>query len=203
LRVKARKIKKKLKNSIVLDIAGFGYNGETSCNAYVDSSKRLEDTCSKLPKRKNEEKAKNYVKVLKGRDYGQQESKRNEYKRDTFLGRSSTFRQQEVSIMVKKTRREDRDKPRHEFRRTTSQRRSFTPKYESFFYGYFFTCANFGHKVVDRKAYGRNVQARNSYVAPRNIECYKFHNYGHIAQICRSMIEPSMKENVDIRYKNF
>jgi hypothetical protein len=49
--------------------------------------------------------------------------------------------------------------------------------------------------------YGRNVQERNVYVAPYNIECYKFHNYGHIARDCRSMMEPSMKENIDIRYK--
>jgi hypothetical protein len=38
-------------------------------------------------------------------------------------------------------------------------------------------------------------------VAPHNIECYKFHNYGHIARDCRSMIDTSMKENIDIRYK--
>jgi hypothetical protein len=38
-------------------------------------------------------------------------------------------------------------------------------------------------------------------VAPRNIECYKCHNYGHIARDCRSMIDTSMKENIDIKYK--
>jgi hypothetical protein len=38
-------------------------------------------------------------------------------------------------------------------------------------------------------------------VAARNIECYKCHNYGHIASDCRSMIDTSMKENTDIRYK--
>jgi hypothetical protein len=47
----------------------------------------------------------------------------------------------------------------------------------------------------------RNVQARNAYVAPHNIECYKCHNYGHISSDCRSMIDTSMKENIDIRYK--
>jgi hypothetical protein len=51
----------------------------------------------------------------------------------------------------------------------------------------------FGHKVADCRDYKRNVQAVNSYVAPHNIECYKFHNYGHIASACRSMIDTSMK----------
>jgi hypothetical protein len=91
----------------------------------------------------------------------------------------------------------------HEFRRTTSQRRSFTSTYLSFFYGFCFNCTNFGHKSVDCRAYGRNVQARDAYVAPHKIECYKCHNYGHITWNCRSGIEPSMKENTDIRYKKF
>jgi hypothetical protein len=38
-------------------------------------------------------------------------------------------------------------------------------------------------------------------VAPYNIECYKCDNYGHIARDCRNMIDTSMKENNDIRYK--
>jgi hypothetical protein len=49
--------------------------------------------------------------------------------------------------------------------------------------------------------YERNIQARNNYVAPHNIECYKCHNYGHIARNCRSIIKPSMKENIDERHK--
>jgi len=48
--------------------------------------------------------------------------------------------------------------------------------------------------------YGRNVQARDVYVALYNIECYKFHNYGHIAHYCTIMMESSLKENNDIRY---
>jgi hypothetical protein len=40
----------------------------------------------------------------------------------------------------------------------------------------------------------------NAYVAPHNTECYKFHNYGHIASDCRSMIDTSMEENNDIIY---
>jgi hypothetical protein len=60
----------------------------------------------------------------------------------------------------------------------------------------------FEHKVAYCRDYKRNVQARNAYVAPRNIECYKCHNYGHISSDCRSMIDTSMKENTDIIYKN-
>jgi hypothetical protein len=49
--------------------------------------------------------------------------------------------------------------------------------------------------------YKRNFPARNAYVAPRNIECYKCHNYGHISRDRRIMINTSMKENTNIRYK--
>ena len=49
--------------------------------------------------------------------------------------------------------------------------------------------------------YKKNVQARSAYVVARNIECYKSHNYGHIGNDCRSMIDTSMKENTDIIYK--
>jgi hypothetical protein len=48
--------------------------------------------------------------------------------------------------------------------------------------------------------YEKNVQARDAYVAPHNIECYKCHNYGQIAQNCRNMIEPFMKEGTNVRY---
>ena len=99
--------------------------------------------------------------------------------------------------------REYCDQPRNEFISTTSQRRSFTPRYESFLYVHFFICTNFGHKVSNYRAYGRNGQARNAYVTPYNIECYKFHNYGLIARDCRSMMDTSMKENIDIRYNKF
>jgi hypothetical protein len=38
-------------------------------------------------------------------------------------------------------------------------------------------------------------------VAPHNIKCYKCHKYGHIANDYRSMIDTSMKDNIDIRCK--
>jgi hypothetical protein len=81
------------------------------------------------------------------------------------------------------------------------QRRLFTPRYANLFYGHCFYCTNFGLKVVDCTDYKRNVQGRNDYVAPRNIECYKCHNYGHISIDCRIMVDTSMKEKTDIRCK--
>jgi hypothetical protein len=122
--------------------------------------------------------------------------KRNEYIRP------STFRNKEASIIVKETTKENIViNQGKEFRRTTPQRRSFTPRYQNFFLGHCFACTNFGHKVVNCRAYGRNVQERDAYVVPHNIECYNCHNLGHIAQNCRSMMEPSMKENNDIIYE--
>jgi hypothetical protein len=58
-----------------------------------------------------------------------------------------------------------------------------------------------GHKVIDCRAYGRNAQEIDFYVPPYNIECYKFHNCGHIARDCRRMMESSLRENIDIKYK--
>jgi hypothetical protein len=124
------------------------------------------------------------------------------YKRDEYPRRPFTSKNQiSFNHCEGHNRREDHDKLRHEFKKTTSQRRSFNSRYQSLFFGYCFTCNNSGHKVVDYIDYERNVQARNLYVAPYNIECYKFHNYGHIARDCRSMMDTSMNENTNIRYK--
>ena len=84
--------------------------------------------------------------------------------------------------------------------KTTPQRRSFTPRYVNLFYGHYFYCTNFGHKVAYCRDYKRNVQARSAYVVARNIECYKCHKYGHISSYCIRMTDTSMKENTDIRY---
>jgi hypothetical protein len=148
-----------------------------------------EEKHSRFLEKKNEENRKSYAEVLKGRNHGQPESKKTI--EDT---RTSVFKPQ-------RSFNHDHDQSRQKLRRTTPQRRSFTPRYEKFFYGNCFYCTNFGHKVAYCRDYKRNVQARNAYVAPRNIECYKGHNYGHIAHDCRSMIDTSMKENIDIIYK--
>jgi hypothetical protein len=150
-----------------------------------------EEKHSRLLEKKNEENRKSYAEVLKGNNHGQPEYKKTI--EDTSSRIPSMFKPQ-------RSFNHDHDQPRHKFRRTTPQRRSFTPRYENFFYGHCFYCTNFGHKVAYCRYYKINFQARNSYVAQRDIECYKCHNYGHIASHCRSMIDTSMKENTDIRY---
>jgi hypothetical protein len=160
----------------------------------TSSVKKFEEKHSRLSERKNEEKRKSYAEVIKRRNHGNQESKNNEYNRDTSSKRPSTFKQKIICNHDEGiNRREDHDQPRKEFRRTTPQRTTFTPRYENFFYGHCFICTNFGHKAVDCRAYGRNVHTRNTYVDPHNIECHKCHNYGPIAQNCRIMINPTMK----------
>jgi hypothetical protein len=101
-----------------------------------------------------------------------------DYKRDRYKRRPSTFRKQRsFNIDDGIRKREDRDQRRHEFIRTTSQTRSLTLGYQNLFYGYCFNCTKFGHKAIDCKKYGRS----DTYVAPHNIRCYKFHSFGHIA----------------------
>jgi hypothetical protein len=151
-----------------------------------------EEKHSTLLEKKNEENIKSYAEVLKGRNHGQLEYKKTN--KDTSSIRPSIFKTQRIF-------NHDHDQSRKKFRRTTPQRRSFTPRYANFFYGHCFYCTNFGHKVAYCRDYKRIFQERNGYVSPCNIECYKCHNYGHIAHDCRSMIDTSMKENIDIRYK--
>jgi hypothetical protein len=132
------------------------------------------------------------IEILKGKNHGQPESMKTI--EDTSSIRPSMFKPQ-------RRFNHDHDQSRKKFISTTPQRISFTPRYEKLFYVHFFYYTNFGLKVADCRDYKRNVQSRSAYVAPRNIECYKFHNYGHIANDCRSMIDTSMKEKIDIIYK--
>jgi hypothetical protein len=151
-----------------------------------------EEKHSRLLEKKNEKNRMSYAEVLKGRNHGQPES--NKTIEDTSSRRPSMFKPE-------RSFNNDHDQSMEKFRRTTPQRRSFTLSYVNLFYGNYFYCTNFGHKVVDCRDYKRNVQVRSAYVVARNIECYKCHNYGHIASDCRSMMDTSMKENIDIRYK--
>jgi hypothetical protein len=145
-----------------------------------------------LLEKNNEQNRKSYADVLKGRNHGQPEYKKTI--EDTSSRIPSMFKTQ-------RSFNHDHDQSRKKFRTSTPQRRSFTPRYENLFYGDCFYCTKFGHKVVDCRDYKRNVQEERVYVVTRNIECYKCHNYGQIANDCRIMNDTSMKENTDMRYK--
>jgi hypothetical protein len=169
-----------------------------SKNAKLNKNIEETETCTLVIEneekhsKKNEENRNIYAEVLKGRNHAQPESKKT--LEDTSSRRLFMFKPQRIF-------NHDRDMSRKKFRRTTPQRRSFTPRYANFFQVHCFYCTNFGHKAADCRDYKRTVQARSAYVTPRNIECYKCHNYGRIASDYRSMIDTSMKENNDIRYK--
>jgi hypothetical protein len=156
LRVEVDKLNKNLKSSQVLedilscqrslsDKAGFGYIGEASCkedaNANPNKSveergsstlpiKKVEEKCYRLLERKNKEKAKSYVEVIKGpiKKEECEPSKENipemEKTQEEDYKRPSTSRyQRSFNHCEGNNRREDCDQLRHEFRRTTSQRR--------------------------------------------------------------------------------
>jgi hypothetical protein len=159
---------------------------ETSTSVIKNEQKH-----SRLLEKKNEGNKKSFAEVLKGGNRGQPKSKKTI--EDTSSRRPSMFKTQ-------RSINHDHDHSRKNFRRTTPLRRSFTHRYANFFYGHCFYCTNFGHKIVDCRDY-KNVQEINSYVSPRNIECYKFNKYGHITSDCRSMINTFMKKNTNIRYK--
>jgi hypothetical protein len=110
-----------------------------------------EDKHSRFKEKNNEEKRKSYDELLKGRNHGQPKSKKTD--KDTSSRRPSIFKPQ---------RNFNHDHPRQQFNKTTK----FTPRYVNFFYGHCFYCNNFGHKVANCRAYGKNFQARNNYVSP-------------------------------------
>ena len=91
------------------------------------------------------------------------------------------------------------------------------PRYQGFFSGLCYAYNNYGHKAIDcrahtryRNGWGRNKYENSKYQAEENhikrsqlapnrnynrfgaleydIECYRCHNFGHIARNCRSRL---------------
>jgi hypothetical protein len=58
----------------------------------TSSVNKVEEKHSRYIERKNQDKGKSYTEVLKERNHGQQESKKNEYNRDTPSRRHSKFK---------------------------------------------------------------------------------------------------------------
>ena len=112
-------------------------------------------------------------------------------------------------------------------RKQAPSRRPPMPRYQSLFFGLCYACNNYGHKDIDCRTYiqygynwGRNKYEnskhqvegnyiRRSQLAPNkkynrfealdyDIECYRCHNFGHIARNCRSKLtgpQDRFKEN--------
>ena len=107
-------------------------------------------------------------------------------------------------------------------------RRPPIPRYQFFFFGFFYAWNNYGHKVVDCRAYAlnRNTWSRNRHQNSRymfegncvrklqvspdkthnrfgvlnyEIECYKCNNFGHIARNCRSRFTGSSSHSRENR----
>ena len=104
------------------------------------------------------------------------------------------------------------------------------PRYQSFFSGLCYACNNYGHKVVDCRTYtryrynlGKNRYENSKYQVEGNynrgsqlppnknynrfealdydIECYRCHNFGHIARNCRNRLtgpQDRFKENKEL-----
>lgn len=110
--------------------------------------------------------------------------------------KSHTFNHDEEN-----SKRKVHDHQRPALRRSTLQRGPFFPKYQSVFPGTCYFCNNFGHKVVNCRAFANNNRMfHNSSKAKlvrheRNhnsfgflkldLECFKCHNLGHKAKDSR------------------
>jgi hypothetical protein len=171
----------------------------------IQLSKNVKETKAstssiEVPERNNEEKPKTYAKAIKGLMKKEECKPLKKNILEVQKTQEEDYRRRPSTFKPQRSLNHDHDQSRKEFRRTTPQRRSFTPRYVNLFYGHCFYCTNFGHKVANCRAYERNVQERNAYMVPQNIECYKCHNYGHISRNCRSITMPSIKKEVYIRY---
>ena len=85
-----------------------------------------------------------------------------------------------------------------------TSRKSSSPRYQSIFLGYCYSCTNFGHMAKDCRAYHkdmyngpcqspRNNFARRSYDFSfmNKMECFNFHNIGHMARDCNLTWAPT------------
>jgi hypothetical protein len=91
--------------------------------------------------------------------------------------------------------------------------------YQTIFLGSYYSCYNFGHKVVNCRAntknkkndkgYTRNSYPRRSHEAHNisynkfgslsdEVECYKYNKFGHMAKYCQLIVPPrEPKQNIN------
>jgi hypothetical protein len=166
-----------------LDKSGLGYN-QTEKGS---SSKTIEQKIN----------PKSYAETIKG----DRKMYKEDYK-DTPPPRRFKFQNQQQT---------NRPQEEEGFIRAPSFRRSSTPRYQTIFFGLCYACNNFGHKIVNCRAYNGNnnnfeshtqrgysrrpseTQRRsyNRFESLRTeMECYKCNNFGHMAKKCRMTIPP-------------
>jgi hypothetical protein len=125
-----------------------------------------------------------------------------EYYKDTPPPRIFRFKNQQLKY---------RPWEEEEFIRLPPFRRSSTLGYHTIFFGLFYACNNFGHKVVNCRANNGNINNFEKHTQkgyPRRpsetqrisynrfeslsteVECYKCNNFGHMAKDCRIMVPP-------------
>ena len=84
------------------------------------------------------------------KDHDQSRNDIQASQRTPFQGKSSTVGYRRISSNNKDAN--------YEFRRNTSQRRPFYPRYQGFFTDYCFWRNNFGHNAMNCRAYGKNIE---------------------------------------------
>jgi hypothetical protein len=84
-------------------------------------------------------------------------------------------------------------------------RRPFYPSkksmtsYSSYFYGYFYSCNQFGHRAKEYRIIPRRstkFMSQNPFVplTDMNVICYNYNNFGHIERNCRmKFVRPNVK----------
>jgi hypothetical protein len=84
----------------------------------------------------------------------------------------------------------------------------FIPRHPNFFYGYYLSCGNFGHKVVSCRTFRHNRNIGMRFNKPQmdmyqnslspllnGFECYICNNFGHKENECRSKMFPIYKKD--------
>ena len=86
----------------------------------------------------------------------------------------------------------------------STSRNSSSPRYQSIFLGYCYSCSNFGHMEKDCRAYHKDKydgpchSSRNNfsershdYSFMNKMECFNCHNIGHMARDCNFTWAPA------------
>jgi hypothetical protein len=102
------------------------------------STSLVEEKSSRLLEINNEENLNAYVEVIKGSMKKEECKPLKKNTPEVQKTQEEDYRRRSSMIKPQRSFNNDHDRPRMEFRRTTPQKRSFTSRYVSIFYGHFF-----------------------------------------------------------------